>query len=87
MEIKKIHSQKNFKKTGRPVQHLMKKHCLIMDMKNTLTKIVALIISAMPFLKSPKKENAENADAIRIPGISDTHVVEDFEMAAYHQQA
>jgi len=57
-------------------------------MKYILTKIV-LIWAALAAIVgiSKKRENESLNDAIKFPDMGKTAVVEDFEMAAYHNQA
>jgi CRISPR/Cas system-associated endonuclease Cas3-HD len=57
-------------------------------MKYIITKIV-LVWAALAALVgfSKKKENESLNDAIKFPDMGKTAVVEDFEMAAYHNQA
>mgnify|MGYP000191300737 FL=1 len=57
-------------------------------MKYILTKIV-LVWAALAAIVgiSKKRENDSMNDAVRFPDMGKTAVVEDFEMAAYHNQA
>lgn len=57
-------------------------------MKYILTKIV-LVWAALAAIVgiSKKRENESLNDAIKFPDMGKTTVVEDFEMAAYHNQA
>ncbi|MEY4739225.1 MAG: hypothetical protein RIS13_349 [Bacteroidota bacterium] len=57
-------------------------------MKYILTKIV-LVWAALAAIVgiSKKRENESLNDAIKFPDMGKTAVVEDFEMAAYHNQA
>jgi hypothetical protein len=58
-------------------------------MKTLFTKIILVIASvATLFGSSKKKEQVEiENDAIRLPGFQQSDLVEDYEMAAYHNQA
>jgi CRISPR/Cas system-associated endonuclease Cas3-HD len=57
-------------------------------MKYIITKIV-LVWAALAAIVgiSKKKENESLNDAVKFPDLGKTSVVEDFEMAAYHNQA
>jgi len=57
-------------------------------MKYILTKIV-LVWAALAAIVgiSKKRENESLNDAIKFPDMGKTAVVEDFEIAAYHNQA
>lgn len=57
-------------------------------MKYIITKIV-LVWAALAAIVgiSKKKENESLNDAVKFPDMGKTSVVEDFEMAAYHNQA
>lgn len=76
------------KKSCRSIQHFGCRCCLLLKMyailnilKDTIKTIVHL------FGPSAKKEQNTDMDAIRFPNIGDKEVVEDHEMAAYHNQA
>lgn len=58
-------------------------------MKTLFTKIIVLFASLATLLGfSKKKEAAEvEIDAIRMPEFEQKDLVEDYEMAAYHNQA
>ena len=57
-------------------------------MKYILTKIVLVWAALAAILGiSKKRENESLNDAIKFPEMGKTAVVEDFEMAAYHNQA
>jgi CRISPR/Cas system-associated endonuclease Cas3-HD len=57
-------------------------------MKYTITKIV-LVWAALAAIVgiSKKRENESLNDAVKFPDMGKTAVVEDFEIAAYHNQA
>ncbi len=57
-------------------------------MKYIIIKIV-LVWAALAAIVgiSKKKENESLNDAVKFPDLGKTSVVEDFEMAAYHNQA
>jgi hypothetical protein len=57
-------------------------------MKYIITKIF-LVWAALAAIVgiSKKKENESFNDAVKFPDMGKTSVVEDFEMAAYHNQA
>jgi hypothetical protein len=57
-------------------------------MKKILKKIVIVWASMVALIGFQKKEEKESLnDAIRFPDLSEKNVVEDYEMAAYHNQA
>ena len=57
-------------------------------MKKILQKIVIVWASVAALVGFQKKESKEGLnDAVRLPDLSEKNVVEDYEMAAYHQQA
>ena len=57
-------------------------------MKKILQKIVILWASIASLVGFQKKEREESLnDAIRFPDLNEKNVVEDYEMAAYHNQA
>lgn len=57
-------------------------------MKKLIQKIVIVWASVAALVGFPKKEEKEELnDAIRFPDLSEKNVVEDYEMAAYHNQA
>jgi len=57
-------------------------------MKKILQKVIIVWASIAALIGFQKKEEKESFnDAIRFPDISEKNVVEDYEMAAYHNQA
>lgn len=57
-------------------------------MKKLIQKIVIIWASVAALVGFQKKEQKEELnDAIRFPDLSEKNVVEDYEMAAYHNQA
>jgi len=57
-------------------------------MKYIITKIVLVWAALAATIGiSKKKENESLNDAVKFPDLGKTSVVEDFEMAAYHNQA
>jgi len=79
------------KKINWAIQHIGLICCLFIstiNMKYIITKIV-LVCAALAALVgiSKKKENESLNDAVKFPDMGKTAVVEDFEMAAYHNQA
>lgn len=57
-------------------------------MKKLIQKIVIVWASVAALVGFQKKEVKEELnDAIRFPDLSEKNVVEDYEMAAYHNQA
>ena len=57
-------------------------------MKNILQKIIIIWASVAALVGFQKKEKQDELnDAIRLPDLSEKNVVEDYEMAAYHNQA
>jgi len=57
-------------------------------MKNIITKIVLVWAALASVLGASKKRDIESLnDAVRFPDMGKNAVVEDFEMAAYHNQA
>ncbi len=51
-------------------------------------KIKAIWISLVSFFKFGKKKSAKPmTDAIRFPDFPNNHILEDYEVAAYHNQA
>ncbi len=57
-------------------------------MKKILQKIVIVWASIAALIGFQKKEREESLnDAIRFPDLSEKNVVEDYEIAAYHNQA
>ncbi|MFN5021015.1 MAG: hypothetical protein ACK5GP_05130 [bacterium] len=57
-------------------------------MKYIITKIVMVWAALAAIVGiSKKRENDSMNDAVRFPDMGKTAVVEDFEMAAYHNQA
>lgn len=57
-------------------------------MKNIITKIVLVWAALASLLGASKKRDTEVLnDAVRFPDMGKNAVVEDFEMAAYHNQA
>ena len=79
------------KKINKPVQHIGFIYCLLTSnttMKYLITKIL-LVWAALAAIVgiSKKRENESLNDAIKFPDMGKTAVVEDFEMAAYHNQA
>lgn len=79
------------KKIIRDIQHIGFICCLFIstiNMKHIITKIV-LVWAALTALigNSKKRANESMNDAVKFPDMGKTAVVEDFEMAAYHNQA
>jgi len=79
------------KKINLSIQHIGLICCLLISnttMKYIITKIV-LVWAALAAIAgiSKKKENESLNDAVKFPDMGKTAVVEDFEMAAYHNQA
>jgi hypothetical protein len=57
-------------------------------MKKIFKKIVLLWVSVGVFAGIYKKKDAQSMnDAIQLPGRSNQMIVEDYEIAAYHNQA
>jgi hypothetical protein len=57
-------------------------------MKNIITKIVLVWAALVAVIGISRKKETEGInDAIKFPDLSKNAVVEDFEMAAYHNQA
>lgn len=57
-------------------------------MKKILQKFVIVWASIAALIGFQKKDREESLnDAIRFPDLSEKNVVEDYEMAAYHNQA
>ena len=58
------------------------------SMKKIFQQIVIIWASVAALVGFQKKEQREALnDAIRLPDLSEKNVVEDYEMAAYHNQA
>ena len=59
-----------------------------MGMKSMFRKLLLVWASLLTIIGSSKKSDQEmDNDAVRFPELSGQNVVEDYEMAAYHQQA
>jgi hypothetical protein len=57
-------------------------------MKNILTKIVLVWAALASVFGATKKRDTETLnDAVKLPGMGKNAVLEDFEIAAYHNQA
>lgn len=57
-------------------------------MKKILQKVVIVWASIAALIGFQKKEEKDSLnDAIRFPDLSEKNVVEDYEIAAYHNQA
>jgi hypothetical protein len=81
----------DLKKINQSIQHIGFIYCLLTsntNMKYLITKIV-LVWAALAAIVgiSKKRENESVNDAIKFPDMGKTSVVEDFEMAAFHNQA
>lgn len=81
----------DFKKNQSFIQHIGLFCCLLFSttqMKYIITKIVMVWAALAAIVGiSKKRENESLNDAIKFPDMGKTAVVEDFEMAAYHNQA
>jgi hypothetical protein len=81
----------NFQKILLSIQHIEIFSCLVYrrnQMKKILQKIVIVWASIAALIGFQKKDREESLnDAIRFPDLSEKNVVEDYEMAAYHNQA
>ena len=79
------------KKINLVIQHIGLFCCLLFSttqMKYIITKIVMVWAALAAIVDiSKKRENESLNDAIKFPDMGKTAVVEDFEMAAYHNQA
>ena len=59
-----------------------------MGMKSMFKKLLLVWASLLTIIGNSKKSEQEmDNDAVRFPELSGQNVVEDYEMAAYHQQA